>query len=659
MAAQNIRNRYFKKEWEQIQEIEVQQHLDRLSAAEDTRRNTLLTTTMPVKRMVSPEEQSSRGLGIAAEQHAAGHGQVQSIPGAPGRDGKPTQSTIDQPPPPPPNTMGDQEIGAVEAEDMLALMDPVSGTPIAVSSDRGISLIKNANSAYWGTYGEVMQNMMSIGVKYAGNPYADKFMSEVLGQVEKQASMSATGQTDPQAAQEWMEGRQQWEAEQSIRNQNVDRGRLALETNEADLQVAVRDADRLAGTDAAFRDLVGDKIVGKFESGEQLTRSESLEASSAVAKHRSLQEKAILQRVNQRVFTISTANLPNPSNWLPEMSTGDPTFKLYYNQAFQEAVANKLPEFRDMDPEFAGEKLLALGANPTEVQLFMAGGGAGPTVIEAIQTELSQTGEVQKAYDQAFLRRLPQLEKQQPELAGLIDQSIEQTIQEMRNLGYNPNEELLRTDRYRTFFESTYQRRAPDYHDPDTFYRLARTKDRQVAEADDRRREAEARETALLEKQAALHSLGVYPEGGTTRPTGPLAKPAPPVEVQAPAQPAATETTTTGESSEWDRVYGPGATPSELLVKGALGAVQGVARFSRRAFGDYQPLLVREPTRAVSYNIQGQPLDEDGQPLESSNPYVNLPRNILQQLISTTPSDSQAFELLEEALAAYSAAATE
>ena len=50
MAAENIRNRYFKKEFEQIQEMRIQPLQDRLKAAQELRNNTLMMTTMPVAR---------------------------------------------------------------------------------------------------------------------------------------------------------------------------------------------------------------------------------------------------------------------------------------------------------------------------------------------------------------------------------------------------------------------------------------------------------------------------------------------------------------------------------------------------------------------------------------------------------------------------------
>ena len=319
-----------------------------------------------------------------------------------------------------PPQLGDQ-LNALESKDQLAFMDPVSGQPIAVSSARGRQMMVEADKDFLGEYSTVNTEIMDVLAEYTGNPYADKMADALMGNIVKQGNVATTGQTDPASAQQAMEDRQMWESQQEIRQQAVEEGAFKVETREAGLDVSTRDAERLVETDPAFADLLGEKIIGKMQQGKPLTRQEKLETANAVRTHRTLQEKAIAQRARSKDFFISPTNVTNPENWEADMMVNDGAFQ-YYHVAEMASLQNAAKgDLMAMEPEDMESILRQFGAGDLEIQKAQEGLWADPVLSLALEAYANSTGAFQTANDRAWMRRMPELERQQPELGDEID----------------------------------------------------------------------------------------------------------------------------------------------------------------------------------------------------------------------------------------------
>lgn len=477
LAVQNIQNRYWKKEFEQILDTRVKPLQDRLVVAQKRYDQLMATTVMPTGKTVSPDEYQMKADSLGQ----GGPVQFKEIPGAgpiTEKNKKPGEVIPQQPAAP--NAALGKEIGAVEYQDALALVDPVSGQPVPLSSPRGINLWRDATKNFWGEYSSVNQELMQIMADYPGNPYADNYARSLMDNVIKQGNIATTGKADPLAAQQWMDERQAFEADQELKQQQVSTGAFELERREAGLDVSAREAEQLAQTDTSFAPLVGKKILGKFENNQPLTRQEKLEAASAVRTYRTLQEKQIAERVRSGVFNISPINLPNPSNWQSEMRTKDPVFKQYFGEEYANVVNNLRRDIANMSPEERRATLSNAGASTMDIEMFEQGETITPGMKNAFDALANGRDAIRISNDRAEIRRLPELEKQQPEVSNVIDQTIDDAIMQMKAEGLNPNEDLLRTDRYRVFFELVNGREAPIYsledlsaiYDPETLSQL-------------------------------------------------------------------------------------------------------------------------------------------------------------------------------------------
>lgn len=682
-AAKNIRNRYFKKEWEQISQVEIQPHLDKLKAAEEARKLNLQATTMPVKSVVTPEQFREKLQADAA----AGPPKLQTMP-VQNKDGSKGQEMVPVPNEAPPNPALDKVIGALETEETLAFTDPVSGEPIPVSSDRGVAIMKNANSDFWATYGQTMKDLMNIGAKYTGNPYVSNFMDNMVSQVGKTAGLSATGQADPQKAQEWVENRKDWEAQNELKKQEVATGNSQAKNRDAQLEVMVNDAQRLAETDPAFKDVIGKTIVNKFANGTPLTDNEKWQALNASKLHRSLQEKKIIQKAREGVFTIPSTMVKTPKAWLPFLVGGkDATFNNYRKQEYNKLVSASIPSLRSQaneNPEAFSKRMRTRGVEEADIQLFLAGAEVPTSIMDAVKSDLS--GDVaQKSYERAYLRRLPELESsgQQPELTTQIDQSIEEAIQALKVEAAERGEVLLpemidviRADRYRTFFKWTTGKPAPKYYDPATEERLmplikaessAMTKFKQDASMqaalDYEAAVAEARKAGVSILPESTGATGEWGgstgEWGTTTPSGPLSPKSkgiygpgasiygnPPKEIQAPASASPTPSnksfgTIGAHAAERQRVYGPSGGPISMTGS-------ALRKWAESRGASFEPRTVAS---GRAYNAQGQLLGPEGQPLTAPNVFMSLDLPVLTQMLAGTPKNSDTYKQLQEAIA--------
>lgn len=466
-AAENIRRRYYKKEFEQILNARVKPLQERLQAAKEVRDKTMSTTVMPVTHVLSPAERQQRANMLRQDAVLTSQLTAGTV-AKKGEEAGVVQTTPEQSIAA--NAAIDQQVGETESEEVLALIDPVTAVPVPLNSGRGINIWRKAELDFWGEYTKVNQELMNIMSEYQGNPYADKYSENLINMNIKQANIATTGKTDPLEAQKYMEDRQRFEAEQQTREQEVGTGQFKVETREAALNVAVRRAGNLMKTDPLVRDMLGKTIVSKLERGQELTRPEKFEAANTLRTYDELQEKEIARREKDNVFRIPAVKVPSPELWQGEMRVRDPIFKQYYGEEFANIVNNLQTDLAKMPQEEQRSILTEYGALPQDIEMFVEGGRPSPTLQATLERMANTKENNMRANDIAELRRLPQLENTavQPELKQIIDQTIENIILELKAEGVTPNEQLIRADRYRAFFEAVHGRPAPMTHDPRT-----------------------------------------------------------------------------------------------------------------------------------------------------------------------------------------------
>jgi hypothetical protein len=683
LAADQIRQRYYKKEWEQIQATRITPLRDQLQAAKDAREKTLMSTVMPVPRTMQPGESaqmsSELGLDIPGAQTV--------VPGKKGKDGQVGASTVatGAPQAAPNLAMQGETIGVTQHEDMLALMDPVSGVPVALGGPRGKSIVQNADSMFWGEYSRVTSSMMDTLGEYVGNPYADSMAENLIAEVIKQGNIATTGQTDPHDAERHMMDRQEFEADQEIKGQQIAEGKVQADTGAAEREIGAREAGGLIGTSKRFDDSLGSKIIGKYQTGKPLTKNEQFQAAAAARHERGLQEKQILARAKQDYYTIPPALAEIPQNWQGHMMTRDPVYQTFFGNAFADLANSKAGEINAMEPADREALIRAHGGGETDVlkaenQLWK---DANLQIILKSITESS--GASQKANDTAYIRRLPSLEAQDPNVATTIDATLDRFIAEARANGLDVDEERIRAQRYVPFVEATLGRDQgrdqwgdPLNMDPHTEQRATELFQRrnppppppvESARVKHWRGGGDPADIDVDGMARPTPGLGLAePEAPPEAPTGPLrAEPRnlpynmnllsdQPSEAQtAPALPTGLETSTSGSASEWERVYGAGAKrPGEAAADLLSGIVSGVATAGRSLFGyergQREPGVVQE--NGFAYDMEGRPLDVNGQPLEYSNPYINMDPSVLKSLAISLPPESQAHKLIADAITA-------
>jgi hypothetical protein len=694
LAADQIRQRYYKKEWEQIQSTRIGPLRERLEAAKALRAQTLMSTVMPVKSVKSIAE-------AGAEYTAAGLDtppQQTVVPGKKGKDGQVAASTVvEGAPQAAPNQAAQGEImGAISVEEKLAINDPVSGTPIPIDTPRARSIIENADSAFWGEYSSVTSDMMDTLGEYVGNPYADGMADNLMQQVIKQGNIATTGQTDAGAAEDWMMKRKKWEADQEASSQTLQQGQFNLESNQAGLEVGARDAGSLLGSDEGFRDFLKPSIVAKMDSGTKLTRKELMEASGSAEHWRKLEQLQIKRAADSQVFKVPTEIMDIPQNWQSFMMTNDKAYGVYYGNAFADLANKQIGNLREMEPEDREKILRAFGASEIDVRKADANLWKDPNLTLIVKAITESSGAAQKANDAAYIRRLPEVEAndRSGDTARQIDATLDQFIEQARESGYEVDAERIRAERYVPFFEATNGRDQgrdqwgdPVNMDPHTEQRLTSLFHQRNPTP----------EPQPFDLSQGPWAQDIMDAGQPAQPSGPLANAAPPglfdhpktdkiaqetkrtlaeqadlsreqslarknllseqpaTNQTAKARPTGLETSTTGGVSEWERVYGAGAKrPGEAAADLLEGVVSGVASAGRSLFGyergQRAPGVVQE--NGFAYDVEGRPLDEHGKPLEYSNPYINTPVDVLRSLRDALPPESQAMELITDALLA-------
>jgi len=509
VAAENIRQRFYKKEFEQIMETQVKPLTDSLESAKDAYRVATQVTTMPIERHRSQQERiatsSELNPNIDGAQGPAGA----PIPGAPTGGGEGAS--------PPPVLGPDSEIAAsnqilaepTDIEEKIAIRDPISGQPVELSSARGIAIMQEAAGDFGSEFSKTNQSLMEVMSKYSGNPFASRYGEALVDNLAKQAGMMSSGQADPKAQQEWWEQRQKFEREEDDAAKANDRaaelaerqaeehalnmqtGGQKVELNEQTLQAGADDrADAQAERETAINMGISRAEDGKLDrwlspdirekiaKGEGLDEDELLIVADAGKRWEEQQELDWNREQKGSHFKFPRASEEHVSTWMDELKSGgqkrggNSIYHAKYGAEKARVTNNVIGDFNAKKGTSAEKtsELVKYGATPNEIASYLGPHRTmGDSVAEAFE-RMAMTPEANAESNlRAAMQTLPGMELKNPRVKAQVDNTIETFIADALAGGQEISEErqeYLRINRHETFWKIAQGGDAPTSADP-------------------------------------------------------------------------------------------------------------------------------------------------------------------------------------------------
>ncbi len=411
-AAQQIRMRYFKQEFEQILDLEVKPETDRLQEYFAGMSGRLQTSVMPVPYAKSPEEVAQRQDAVGMTEQS-----TEVIPGATTAEGKPGAPTLISRETPSQNAgfQGDA-LGVVEVKEQLAFM--IDGKPVPVDSAEGIAYMQSEHSQMGLLNREVQTTIMDKLAKYAGNPYAAQYMDSMTAQLSKQAGQTATGLADPAEAVKFMEDRQTFD-------EKIETDNLAQRETELQNQRAMGNRAALVET---ARELVmrgrtptglSEKLAEKLRNGDELTELQAATVAQAQKLH--------IEQVNKNAANalksgtgIKPMNEHNTEFWHGDLATGNsPTSQEYrqeYSHSMDDSSAQEERKFLTLGEKGTDRaarqkaQFNKWGIDPDEQANYWTTGEITEGIKAGLDADAAAGGSRQKAQGIAMVKVLAKLE---------------------------------------------------------------------------------------------------------------------------------------------------------------------------------------------------------------------------------------------------------
>jgi hypothetical protein len=312
-AAQNIRTKFYQEEWKQAKQARIDPLMSQLNELKSAFEANSTVAVRPIPRNVGLEE----GEMIA---------QAGARPGAPVKTGE--GKTAAGPPEVPPNpALLQGQIGAVEMIEAPSIINPMTGVPVASNSPEGYAIYQKMVDDFWGQYGRLTTEMINITSEYAGNPFADNALGNVIEKVMNQAGQGVTGRADPiEQAQHW-EDRRKADAEIEASQLAAEGSRFELDQKRAQ-QDALTQAARADVADPRSRPWYGDKLATKMESGASLTKKEKATVAGiyGVIRQREMEDRRAAQQ--QGLTRIPRSIFESMGTWHDYVKTNDAGYKL-------------------------------------------------------------------------------------------------------------------------------------------------------------------------------------------------------------------------------------------------------------------------------------------------------------------------------------------
>ena len=428
-AAQAIRNRYYQKEFEQIQSAEFQPELDILNKTVQQGMDSLETGVASIDYPLSYQQAN-------AQQREEQELNNASVPPQINKGGEGVADTVVAPSPSqalPANEL----MNSLETRDELAFINLPE--PFAVSSPQGISHSKQVHGSMGQAYTQTMQKLMSIAAKYAGNPYAAKYSESLLEHLVKQSNVATTGTGDAQEAADLMQGREKKELEMDqLRGENEEAAQAAQ--NAMASQNSYVELARNAVLSGDIPNTLSAKLVEKLRNGDELTPLQAATVAQAmqIRDERSQQQASILSR--QKKTPIAREHVGDGRTYASQHSVNDDIYKLDYKSILARMGDARVSAFMKMSNLERKKELAAQGISDADITGFNFGGTVTEEIEAAFEAMKTRGDSRRIANGIALLNRLPGLEKEQDGISQTIDRTLDWAEQTMRERNFRTNE---------------------------------------------------------------------------------------------------------------------------------------------------------------------------------------------------------------------------
>lgn len=459
--AMAIRNRYYQKEFEMVRKTRIAPIMQGFNDDLELFRQRQAIAVRPVMRTISAVQGQE-----VAETLQGGEPTIVEVPtGKTNAEGKPVGQPVPQAAPPAPNpALQPGRLGAVETYDALSIIDPLTGLPVDIDNSARFAEIKNLNANdYWNSYQKRSLELMDVLGEYAGNPFADEAGRRFYEHIANMAGFAATAELNPDKQIEVMNARAKAKAETE---------KLRAEAEQQQLLTGMRrgalegQAPLVRSDIAAEPELLSSlgprqqQIVQGQGAPPNVEEMAGLGTfASGTLERRKLEDARLTER--RRSMAIPPELEGIPQNWEGHLVTRDErTSGLWKAHVQQHAatITSRLTGLveaaRSGNP--AAESALRdafkrVQAPDTVVSKVLAGNWQDPEVVKFTeQLAMADPKITQDATDQALLIRLPEVAREQPNVAYGLDQATDALITDLRARGYivTPEmEALLRADR--------------------------------------------------------------------------------------------------------------------------------------------------------------------------------------------------------------------
>lgn len=545
--AQSMRTKYFQKEMEQIRQLQLNPLVDELQKAQDLVKQRTAVAIRPVLRTVGPEEGNVIAANDAA-QTASATGAPPGPPGAagstaPSPDGKPGQPLPTTPVPPNP-ALTQGQVGGVMSQDELSIMDPDTGEPVALMSDRGFKVYQEAINDYYAVNSKVQMGMMDILAQYPTNPFAQQTMGALMKNATQLAGQAVTGKTDPMEMQKWMDDRRKLDAEIEASKAESGINRFNLMKGEGQLYGGAYGMRARTANDPNLGTALTPELRERLAQGGELSPEDEARAAGAyntvlgedkMALDRAeASQKLEARRAAQGLLFVPQALMDKPENWMQWWERTDPTFQASMKRSFAIAKQQAITDLSTLSQTEEGQKVLteklrAAGAPSAAIELAKQPGGLGdPTLAEYVERIAAASGFYKGARANATADTITLAEAAQPEIAPMVDRVVANYIENSlkpafkKEHGYDMPPSAVASayaDRHRMFAAAVSD--APVTVDPQPVEGRRITALDNLAEADRaaRQRDQEAADRQHLDVlNSALNRLSEHDYQGITTP---------------------------------------------------------------------------------------------------------------------------------------------
>lgn len=414
-AAENMRNRFYKKEWEQVHSTRLKPLIDQLQTLKAQYEAQSAIATRPTPRTIGLEE------GAAIKQLDT---DVQ--PGGAAADGKAQPTTVVPGQNP---ALSQGGVGTMAMEDKLSIVNPDTGMPVSLDSLEGFGAHQKLVDNFWRGYEQVNVQIMDVLAEYQGNPFVDHAAGTMIENVMKQAGHGVTGQMDPLEQEAYITRRDREASEREA-------AQLAKEQAQHQLQ-GLR-GQRAAGLEGA-RSLAGDPIYGaemggplsdKLRGGGPLTPQDEATAAALYENVLKQEERRIKLAAATDVTKLPNEVLRTPTNTQAYLQKSDRLWDDYVQQdlgdvysSITTTIANDPEAFIAANP----------GLEPGVVREIRTGGLTSPSVQALVNTMAMKTPEYRQSSANATARRLHEItgggkpgQGEDPRAMRMVDEYLDQ-----------------------------------------------------------------------------------------------------------------------------------------------------------------------------------------------------------------------------------------